>query len=92
VKATIYQPFYKDSWALVIGINGYTHVNKLENARADAESVAEILKKELGFLRVLLFRCSSASASGLVFEIYVFLAAKWIAHSVDPCPSVCIRG
>jgi len=49
MKSNNYQSFYRDSCALVIGINDYTHVGKLEIARADAESVAEVLTGELGF-------------------------------------------
>ena len=44
-----YHYFYLDSWALVVGVNNYAHVPKLEIARVDAESVAEVLTTELGF-------------------------------------------
>jgi hypothetical protein len=46
---TVYQPKYNDSFALIIGINEYTHVNRLEIARADAESIFEVLTSDLGF-------------------------------------------
>jgi len=44
-----YSPRYSNSHALIIGINKYQHVNPLGVARADAESVAVTLIKELDF-------------------------------------------
>lgn len=44
-----YQPRYNDSWALVIGINKYRHVGPLEIARADAESIRDVLVQRLRF-------------------------------------------
>jgi hypothetical protein len=38
-----YEPKYKSSWALVIGINDYQHCSKLGYARNDAQAVAGVL-------------------------------------------------
>src|SRR6266540_2859575 len=51
VKSSQYRPQYGNSWALVIGINRYAHVNPLGNACADAGSVVEVLVAELGFAK-----------------------------------------
>ena len=40
---TVYQPRYTQSWALVIGINGYQIASPLGYARQDAEAFAEVL-------------------------------------------------
>lgn len=44
-----YLPKYNNSWALVIGINKYQHVNPLEYAQNDAVAIAEILTEKFGF-------------------------------------------
>src|ERR1051325_5074496 len=44
-----YKPSYDESWALVIGINEYRHTNPLEIARADAESIRDVLVKDFKF-------------------------------------------
>ena len=44
-----YRPLYADSWALVIGINKYRHIGPLEIARADAQSVRDVLVERLQF-------------------------------------------
>ena len=49
MKDPTYRPQYDNSWALVIGIDQYRYANPLDFARADAESVAEVLVAELGF-------------------------------------------
>jgi len=46
---TNYQPRYRKSWALVIGINQYTHFSPLDIACNDAKSIGEILLRSLGF-------------------------------------------
>ncbi len=43
------KPLYGNSWAVVIGINDYTHWPKLRYAVNDARSVAELLRTRLGF-------------------------------------------
>ena len=45
----MYIPEYRNSWALVIGINVYRHISPLEFARHDAEAVAEILTEQFDF-------------------------------------------
>ncbi|MFN3135311.1 MAG: PEGA domain-containing protein [Candidatus Kryptonium sp.] len=42
-------PFFKRSWALIIGINEYVKANKLRYALNDAEAVANLLIKKYGF-------------------------------------------
>jgi len=44
-----YKPSYDESWALVIGINRYQHTNPLEIARADAESIRDVLVHDFKF-------------------------------------------
>lgn len=44
-----YQSQYKNSWALVIGINEYKYVNPLGYARHDAEAIADILIAKFEF-------------------------------------------
>lgn len=46
---SIYDPKYKNSWAIVIGINSYTHAPPLGYARQDAEAVAKVAVEQLGF-------------------------------------------
>src|SRR5258706_1210480 len=46
---TTYKPHYGKSCALVIGIDKYSYVSQLDNARFDAESVAAVCFGELGF-------------------------------------------
>jgi Caspase domain len=45
----MYQPYYSDSWALVIGINDYQYASRLSYACNDAEAVASVLVNELHF-------------------------------------------
>lgn len=45
----MYQPYYSNSWALVIGINAYRHAPQLSYACNDADAVASILVDELHF-------------------------------------------
>jgi len=44
-----YKPSYNESWALVIGINEYRHTNPLEIARADAQSIRDVLIRDFKF-------------------------------------------
>jgi uncharacterized caspase-like protein len=44
-----YQPQYHNSWALIIGINAYQYVSPLGYACNDADAVADILTRDLGF-------------------------------------------
>ena len=41
--------FYDDSWALIIAINDYEHVKKLNYAVEDAEDIKELLISQFGF-------------------------------------------
>src|SRR5260221_520309 len=40
---------YKESWAVIIGINGYRYHNPLEYAVADAESIRSLLIHKFDF-------------------------------------------
>jgi len=44
-----YQPRYRNSWALIIGINAYQDLNPLNYAVNDAQAVYSLLTTELGF-------------------------------------------
>lgn len=46
---SVYEPRYRQSWALVIGINDYQFEGRLAFARNDAEVVASSLQKQLAF-------------------------------------------
>jgi hypothetical protein len=46
---TIYAPGYKNSWALIIGINEYQHVSPLQYAVNDAEAIATSLISNFNF-------------------------------------------
>lgn len=55
-----YQQGYNNSWALVVGIDSYVHLNPLKYAVNDAEAVAELLKSEFGFKDEHVFlRCNA---------------------------------
>ena len=47
--ASLYEPRYAKSWALVIGIDRYRHVSPLAHAGSDAEGVGQVLRRRLGF-------------------------------------------
>jgi hypothetical protein len=42
-------PYYKNSWALIIGINSYLHASQLEYACNDADSIASTLIDDIHF-------------------------------------------
>ncbi len=46
-----FQSFYRDSWAVVIGINNYIKAPKLRYAVKDAEEFAEVIVNYYGFKR-----------------------------------------
>jgi hypothetical protein len=48
-KKIFYEPNYINSWALIIGINKYTHASPLGYAINDAKAIANILEKKFGF-------------------------------------------
>ncbi len=45
------QSFYRESWAIVIGIDNYLKAPKLKYAVRDAEGVAQVLMEKFGFKR-----------------------------------------
>jgi hypothetical protein len=61
-----YQPRYRSSHAIVIGINSYSHVAPLSYAKADAEAFAGVLTATCGFpaenVQLLLDNEASAAA------------------------------
>ncbi len=49
MASTIYKPHYENSWALVIGVNEYTHAGRLDYARNDAQAIASVLTARFRF-------------------------------------------
>jgi uncharacterized caspase-like protein len=49
VDNLLYKSLYRESWALVIGINEYQIASPLCFAKQDAEAIAEILERSFGF-------------------------------------------
>lgn len=45
----MYTPLYKNSWALIIGINSYQNVSPLSYAKNDAEAISDILQSDFNF-------------------------------------------
>ncbi|NEP57938.1 MAG: SUMF1/EgtB/PvdO family nonheme iron enzyme [Symploca sp. SIO2G7] len=43
------------NWAIAIGINHYTHLQSLDYAKRDAQSIGDFFKQELGFDGIFLF-------------------------------------
>lgn len=72
--STMYNPEYKNSFALVIGINKYQFVNPLNYACSDAEAVSSILISEFGFLseNVTLLLNESASKANIMKNFMKF--------------------
>lgn len=50
-KSVQFEKFYKNSWALIIGIDDYVYAPKLKYAVKDAKAIAEVLIDEYGFER-----------------------------------------
>ena len=69
-----YAPRYKNSWAIVVGINNYQHIAPLGYACNDADVMAEILQNELGFAasNIVLLKDELASKREIL-EIYLGL-------------------
>ena len=49
MRGTMYKPFYRNSWALVVGINTYQNVSPLAYACNDADEFSAMLVDELDF-------------------------------------------
>ena len=49
MSRTSYNPFYTNSWAIVVGINEYESAGTLSYATHDAEAVYELLENQLDF-------------------------------------------
>lgn len=48
-RDTIYQPYYENDWALIIGIDAYQHAPPLGYACSDANAIANILETQFKF-------------------------------------------
>lgn len=72
--ASSFAPFYQASWALVIGIDRYQHVNPLAFAVNDAESVNVALVSSLGFPKenVVVLRDEHATRAAIRKEFLAF--------------------
>lgn len=64
----ILKPGYQDSWALIVGINEYRHVNNLSHATNDANAIAALLENKFGFHkdRITLLLDADATRSGIM--------------------------
>lgn len=61
------QPYYSESWALVIGIDRYRDPSaRLANARHDAEEIADVLGKLYGFEHVFTLYDEEASKDAIL--------------------------
>ncbi len=59
--------YYDKSWALVIGINDYKEgFNRLNNARNDAEAIADVLKNTFRFDQVITLLDSQATREAII--------------------------
>jgi uncharacterized caspase-like protein len=74
-----YKPSYNESWALVIGINEYRYANPLEIARADAESIRDVLIDDFKFPKknICTLLDSQATRSRIMAR---FLAHESLGH------------
>src|ERR1019366_2271187 len=68
----VYQPRYENSWALIIGINGYQKVSPLRFARGDAEGVSQILQARFKFepARIKLLLDCDATRQGILQSFF----------------------
>lgn len=63
-----YQPWYRKSWAVVIGINDYQHWPKLQYAVNDARAVESLLKN-LGFDEVITLLDGEATRQRVLYAL-----------------------
>ncbi|MFL5330248.1 MAG: caspase domain-containing protein [Gemmataceae bacterium] len=73
-RQTVYQPRYRQSWALVIGINDYVRCSQLEHARNDANAVADVLVTSFQFSRdnVTVLLDAQASRTAILDALLVY--------------------
>ncbi len=45
----VFKPYYEKGWALVVGINDYSHIRKLNHAVNDATAFARVIQDRYGF-------------------------------------------
>lgn len=74
----LYKTEYRNSWAIVIGINKYNYVSPLEYARNDAEEVAKVLIEDLGFSEenVIILLDSDATKASIMSSFLSFTKDK----------------
>ena len=65
-------PYYDKSWAVIIGIDHYEHLNGLDRARLDALGVAELLTAKLGFPKGNLFIVLDPPPDDLTTDLEVY--------------------
>lgn len=63
---TKYQPGYRKSWAVVIGINAYQKWPKLEYAVNDAKAIGELLKGKFGFNEIIMLLDGEATQKNIL--------------------------
>lgn len=73
----MYQPYYSNSWALVVGINDYQYAPRLSYACNDADAVASVLTNELHFPKsqVIILKDGDATRQAIM-DAYLNLASK----------------
>ncbi len=86
-----YKPYYRDRWALIIGINQYRNVQPLNHACNDADSIHSALINNLGFSpsNVVLLKDSAATSQAIRQEFHAF-GRK--AQNPDDCIFVFFAG
>lgn len=77
MASTVLQPWYQNSWALIIGINRYQYERPLSYACNDADAVAAALIKDLDFPRdnVTILKDNAATRQA-IFDAYLSFADK----------------
>ena len=70
---------YKKSWAVIIGIDAYQHVTRLENAVNDAKKLAELLRN-IGFDHVIELYDDNATKDSI---LSLFLDDDQLADKID---------
>jgi len=77
----MYIPNYKDSRALIIGINKYQNVSPLSYAKNDAKAVFECIKSKFGFPeKNITFLIDDSATREAIFDSYL----KFAHDSIDP--------
>lgn len=82
MRSDRYQPYYQDSWALVIGINRYRMASPLSFPCNDADAIASVLKEKFDFPeeQVIVLKDESATKEAIL-DAYIRLIDR--ANSLD---------